>query len=300
MKPALPFLRIAIFIATLLLHFPTTISAATTLENINQSGTILLGYRDAASPFSFPDGDKKGTGYTVDICLHVAEAIKTALKRPDLKITFVQVNAQQRHDMLASGKIDLECGATTNLPEWRQAFAFTIPTFIGGVRLLAKKSTEIKTSHDIYGKKIVVIRNSSAEKVIGQQNQNRSLHANILNASNGKEAFAMVESGKADAFAHNDIMLASFIASSAKPENYHITSDMLTVEPVSIMMRKNDPEFKKIVDTEISRLITSGQIQPIYTKWFESPIPPNGINLKQPMSYLLRDSFKSPTDWVPF
>lgn len=300
MKPALPF-SMLVKLCVVLVSFSLSLSsfAAGTLEKIEKSGTVLLGYRDVASPFSFPDGKGKGTGYTVDICLNVAEAIRVALKRPDITTTFVQVSSKQRNTMLSSGEIDLECGATTNLPERREVAAFTIPTFIAGVRILAKKGSGIKTSYDLHGKKIVVINNASGEKVITQQNQTRSLNATILMANNGQDAFAMLESGKVDAFAHDDIMLANFIAASKTPEAYTLTTDMLTIEPLAIMMRKNDPEFKKVVDAEVMRLITSRTINAIYTKWFESPIPPDGINLKQPMSYLLRDSFKSPTDWVP-
>lgn len=278
---------------------PTQAQAATTLEKIAQNGTVNLGYRDSSAPFSYVVEGQTPIGYSIDICHKVVEAVKRELKRPDLAVKYTPVSSSTRISALTSGEIDLECGSTTSTAERRKQVAFTIPTFIAHARLMVRDGSGIASFYDLAGKTVVTTQGTSSEKLIKERNESYSLRATVLTGKDHAESFSMLESGKAAAFMMDDVLLYSLRAGSKTPKAYVITRDPLTVEPLAIMMRKDDPAFKKLVDAEVSRVITRGEIQGIYKKWFESPIPPHQHNLEMPMGYQLRDSFKTPTDWLP-
>ena len=274
-------------------------AAPPTLDKIAKSGSVVLGYRDAAAPFAYLDENKRPVGYSLDICLKIVDAIKRDLKRNDLAVKYVPVSAATRLTALTSGEIDLECGSTTSTAERRKQVASTIPTFVAAVRLLAPSKSGIKSIYDLGGKTVVTTKSTSSEALFNDLNKNHTLRANLVLGKDHNESFALLEAGKADAFMMDDVLLATLRASSKDPDKYALTRDPLTIEPLAIMLRKDDAAFKKLVDSELHRAITQGEINTLYRKWFESPIPPNQINLKLPMSYLLRDSFKAPTDWLP-
>ena len=274
-------------------------AAPPTLEKIAKSGTVVLGYRDAALPFAYLDDNKRPIGYSVDICLKIVDAIKRELKRNDLNIKYVPVTAATRLTALTENEIDLECGMTTSTAERRKQVASTIPTFVSSARLLAPASSSIKSIYDLTGKTVVTTKGTSSETLFNDINKNHTLRAKLVLGKDHNESFALLESGKADVFIMDDVILASMRATAKDPDKYLLSRDPLTIEPLSIMLRKDDPAFKKLVDGELYRAIMQGEINTLYRKWFESPIPPKQVNLKLPMSYLLRDSFKSPTDWLP-
>ena len=273
--------------------------AAGTLDKVSKTGIITLGYRDNSLPFSYLDENKRPVGYSIDICLKIADAVKRELKRNDLNIKYVLVNTENRLKALQSGDIDLECGSTNASSERRKEADTTIPTYIASTRLLVRADSGIKSVYDLNGKTVVTTKGTTQEKLFAEINKNHTLRAKQVLTNTHEEAFSQLEAGKADAFMLNDILLASVRAGSKTPDRYVITRDPLTIDPMSIMLRKDDPAFRKIVTGEIHRLITQGETNTLYRKWFESPIPPKQINLKLPMSYLLRDSFKSPTEWLP-
>ena len=274
-------------------------AAPPTLDKIAKSGSVVLGYRDAAAPFAYLDENKRPVGYSLDICLKIVDAIKRDLKRNDLAVKYVPVSAATRLTALTSGEIDLECGSTTSTAERRKQVASTIPTFVAAVRPLAPSKSGIKSIYDLGGKTVVTTKGTSSEALFNDLNKNHTLRANLVLGKDHNESFALLEAGKADAFMMDDVLLATLRASSKDPDKFALTRDPLTIEPLAIMPRKDDAAFKKLVDSELHRAITQGEINTLYRKWFESPIPPNQINLKLPMSYLLRDSFKAPTDWLP-
>ena len=292
------FLRILFSMSTLTIA--TVAHAVPTLEKIAKSGTINLGYRESVLPFSYLDDNKRPIGYLIDLCLKIAEAVKRELKRTDLTIKYVSVNnADTRLKALNSGEIDLECGSTNASPERRKLADFTIPTFIAATRLLVRSDSGIKSIYDLNEKTVVTTKATTQEKLFADLNTRNTLRAKQVSGKSHDESFSLLESGKADAFMLNDVLLASVRATSKTPDQYILTRDPLTIDPLAIMLRKDDVAFKKVVSAEIHRIITQGEINALYRKWFESPIPPKQINFKLPMSYLLRDSFKAPTDWLP-
>lgn len=220
------------------------------------------------------------------------------LKRP-LELRYVPVTSATRMDAVIKGDVDLECGTTTSTAERRQKVAFTVPTYIATTALLVHAGSGIASINDLSGKTVVTTKGTTAEKIFRDANERRSLRAALVEAKDHAESFSVLQARKADAFIMDDVLLYSLRASSGAPEKFEVTRDKLNIEPLSIMFSKDDPELKQIVDREISRLIVDGEIQRIYRRWFESPIPPKNINLSLPMGYLLRDSFKAPTDWLP-
>ncbi|WP_301101726.1 amino acid ABC transporter substrate-binding protein [Propionivibrio sp.] len=263
------------------------------------SGSVTLGYRDSSAPFSYLDERRRPIGYSIDICMKVVEAIRRELKRPDLAVKFTPVTSASRQQALISGDIDLECGSTTATAERRKIVSFTIPTFFAATRLMTRETSAIKSIYDLAGKTVVTTKGTSSEKFFNELNLARSLRTALVLGKDHAESFSTLEAGKADAFIMDDVLLYSLRAASKDPAKYVITRDALTVEPLSLMLRKDDWAFKKVVDNEVIRIILQGEINAIYRKWFESPIPPQQINLNLPMSYMLRDSFKVPTDWIP-
>lgn len=294
-----PFFAAHLAAAILCAIASTAAPAAGTLEKIAAKGAIVLGYRESSLPFSYLDENHKPVGYSMDICDKVVEAVRRELKRSDIAVKHVAVTTSTRISALVAGDIDLECGSTTSTTERRKQVDFTIPTFVAATRLLSRSDAKIASIYDLAGKTVVTTQGASSEQLFKEHNESRALRAKLILAKDHAESFGLVEAGKADAFIMDDVLLSSLRAASKNPENYVITRDPLTIEPLAIMLRKDDPSFKKLVDTEVARLITRGEVNALYRKWFESPIPPNGINLKLPMSYMLRDSFKVPSDWVP-
>ena len=295
-----PALCCSLALLCLTLAAPHKASASGTLEKVAKSGTLVLGHRDASAPLSYVDDTtQKPLGYMLDICYKIADALKRELKRPDLAIKHELVVSSTRISSLVDGKIDMECGSSTSTQDRLKEVAFSIPPYLDLGRVLVRKDAGVNSIYDLAGKTITTTRGTSYEKMVNELNANRSLHAKVLLAKDHEEAFENLAQGKAQAFVMKEVILASLKAGSKKPDDYVLAREVLEIQPTAIILRKDDPAFKKIVDGEILRLIQTGEINTIYKKWFESPIPPQQINLKLPMSYLLRDSFKSPTDWVP-
>lgn len=269
---------------------------AGTLKKIKDTGGITLGVRDSSIPFSYLDDKQSYQGYSIDLCMKVVSALQKQLGMSSLNVKMNPVTSATRIPLMANGTVDLECGSTTNNLERQKQVAFAPTTFVTANRLLAKKSSNIKSLDDMKGKTLVSTSGTSNLKQVTSLNGERNLGMNIMTAKDHAEAFLMVETGRAVAFAMDDILLASLAASSKSPGDYSITSEALSVEPYAIMMRRDDPAFKKAVDDAIVALFKSGEINRLYTKWFQSPIPPKGINLNIPMSEPLKAVIAKPTD----
>lgn len=276
----------------------TGAAQAGTLDKVAQTGVLTLGYQ-LAPPFSYEVDAQAPIGYSIDICLKVAEAVKRELKRPDIAVKYVKVSPVSRYPALMNGDIDLECANSANTAENRKRVAFTIPTFIAVTRLMVREDSKIKSVYDLANTTVVTIWGSNIEKVFDKLNAQRTLRASNLITNDYDGSLSVMETNKADAFIMDDVLLYTMQAASKNPTKYVITQDVLNIEPLSLMLRKDDPAFKKLVDAEVTRVIIQNEIYPIYRKWFESPIPPQQLNLKLPMVYMLRDSFKVPTDWAP-
>lgn len=292
----------SLFGITLLLTSITCTAAAQaqelngTLKKIKESGVITLGVRDSSIPFSYLDDKQSYQGYSIDLCLKTVLAIQKHLGMSSLKTVLNPVTPATRIPLMANGTIDLECGSTTNNLERQKQVAFGMTMFVTGNRLLAKKTSNIKSMADLKGKTLVSTAGTSPLKQVTIMNNEQNLGLTIISSKDHAESFLMVETGRAVAFATDDILLAALAANSKSPNDYDITKEPLSVEPYGIMMRKDDPAFKKVVDTALTQLYTSGDVIKIYNKWFLSPIPPKGVNLNFPLTPQLKYVYAHPTD----
>ena len=267
-----------------------------TLEKIKDSGAITIGHRESSVPFSYYDDNQRVIGYAMDLCYRIVDAVKSELKMKELEVKLNPVTSATRIPLIANGTIDLECGSTTNNLEREKQVAFTITHFVTANRFVSKKSENLKTVDDLKGKSIVSTSGTTNIKQITEIGSQRNLDLNIIAAKDHAEAFLMVETDRAAAFVMYDILLYSLVATSKSPGDYAISADALSVEPYGIMLRRDDPAFKKVVDTEMIATYKSGAINSIYEKWFLKPIPPKGINLDVPMSASFKKVVADPTD----
>jgi glutamate/aspartate transport system substrate-binding protein len=267
-----------------------------TLKKIKDSGSITLGHREASMPFSYYDDKQQVVGYAMDLCDRVVGAIKKELKLDKLEVKLNPVTSSTRIPLIANGTVDLECGSTTNNLDRQKQVAFTITHFVTANRFASKKSANLKTVDDLKGKTIISTSGTTNIKQITEINGQRNLGLNILAAQDHAEAFLTVETDRAAAFVMDDIILYSLVASAKTPSDYVISADPLSVEPYAIMLRRDDPAFKKVVDNAMIAIYKSGEINAIYDKWFLKPIPPKGINLNVPMGASFKKVVASPTD----
>lgn len=288
-----------LLLGALLWSLATAATAGTTLDRIRVTGKIVLGHRESSVPFSYLDGNKRPVGYALDLCLKLADTVKKKLDLKTLAIEYVMVSSSNRISMVEEGKVDMECGSTTNNAERRNKVAFTVPHYITGARYMVRADETVTDIVGLEGKRVVSTKGSTPIKAIERTNRERVLRLVLQEAPDHARAVEMVEKSESDAFVMDDVLLYGLIASRAQPEKLKVIGKFLTVEPLAIMLPKDDPEFKAILDAEMKRMIVSKEAQTIYDHWFMRPIPPKNTSLNLPMNYLLRDFWKYPTDQVP-
>jgi glutamate/aspartate transport system substrate-binding protein len=232
----------------------------------------------------------------MDLCMRIVDAVKAELKLAKLDVKLNPVTSATRIPLMANGTIDLECGSTTNNLERQKQVAFTITHFVTANRYVAKKASNINKLEDLKGKTVVSTSGTTNIKWATEENAKRNLGMNIVAAKDHAEAFLMVDTGRAAAFFMDDILLYSLVANSKNPGEWMIGSEAYTIEPYGIMLRRDDPAFKKVVDNAMAQTFKSGAVMPIYEKWFLKPIPPKGINLNVPLSPQFKNVIANPTD----
>ena len=273
---------------------PAAAQDSVTLKRIAEKKTIVLGVREGSNPFSYLDAKQQYIGYSIDLCMKIVDAVKAHLKMPDLKVTMTKVTPQIRIQMVVNGEVDLECGTTTNTMERQKTVAFTVSTYFTGTRLLVKPSSLIRNFKDLKGKTVVVTTGTTNERAIKEYNLQESLGIRFVQARDHHEALAAIDKGTAAAFPMDDVFLHTIRAIAANPPEYVVVGDFLTDEPYAIMLRKDDPAFKKVADDALIAVFKSGEINKIYARWFDSPIPPRNVNLMIPMNNTLKRLIRSP------
>ena len=268
----------------------TTEAAATdtngTLQKIKDSGTIVVGHRDSSIPFSYiADDPNQPIGYAHDLEMKVVEAVKQKLNMPQTRIPLVQ-----------NGTVDFECGSTTNNEERQKQVAFSNGFFEIGTRLLTNKDSGIQNFEDLKGKTLVTTAGTTSERYIRQYNDDNKMDMNIISAKDHGEAFLMLENGRADAFMMDDVLLAGEKAKAKNPDEWVIVGEPQSFEIYGCMMRKDDPEFKAVVNEALNNVFSSGEINSIYDKWFLNPVPPKNVNLNFEMSDNLKALIADPHD----
>jgi glutamate/aspartate transport system substrate-binding protein len=274
----------------------TALADSAVLRKIRDTGLITVGHRLTSVPFSYLDAKLRPIGYSMDLCQRVVEAIRTRLDLRDLEVKLVTVTSATRMPLVANGSVDLECGVTTNTVERQKTQAFSVTTFVAASRLLAKKESEIHTLEDLRGKVVASTIATTSIRYLNSVNESRKLDMRIVAGQDDTDAFQMVLNDRAVAFAMDDVLLRSLQAAAANPGDYGISDEALSVEPYGLGLPRDDLVFKQLVDGVLVELYRSGEIQAIYRKWFQLPIPPRGINLQLPMSDSLKRAIAQPTD----
>lgn len=255
-----------------------------TLKKIKDTGTLVIGYRPASIPFSFLDKNEHPAGYSIDLCLRIAAAVKAKLHMKHLKIKYVQDSPVNRIPLIVNGTTDLECGSSTNTLIRQQQVDFALTTFITGTQLLVKKGSGIKQIEDMNGKVIALAPGTTNFRVIKNIIKKEHLNIKVINVKDHPEGFLAVETGRADAYSTDGILLHGLIVKSKHPKDYAVVGRLLSYEPYSFMIRRNDDAFRLVVDTTLANLFRTGEIYKIYDKWFD----PMGF----PASKLLKAAFQ--------
>ena len=271
-------------------------SSSQTLKKVADSNKITVSYREASVPFSYLISPTRAVGFSVELTDAIVDDVRRKLKKPNLEVAYIPVSSQTRIPLLINGTYDLECGSTTNNAARGKDVAFAISHFYTGTRLLTKKTSGIKNYADLAKMTVASTVGSTNEKVLRKYSTDNNLDIQIVLGKDYDDSFALVENDRAVAFAMDDILLFGLMANSKNPDSLEVVGDALQVEPYGCMLRKGDPEFKKLVDDTITRLLKSGEFARLYSKWFQSPIPPKGINLNMPMSEQLKANLKERSD----
>ena len=267
-----------------------------TLKKIRDNGSITLGIRESSYPLSYLDEKQQPIGYHIDICNRIVDAVKLRLKLPALKVQHQAVTSQNRIPLVANGTVDLECGSTTNNEARQKQVAFAPTTFVTNVRMAVKKSSGIKSLDQLGRKPVATTTGTTSVQLMRAHEKGKGVDFKEVYGKDHADSFLMLETDRAVAFVMDDNLLAGLIATSKAPNNYAIVGEVLSIEPIAIMLRRGDPEFKKLVDDTVKSLMKKGEINKLYARWFMSPIPPKQVNLNFPISELLKFLIESPSD----
>jgi glutamate/aspartate transport system substrate-binding protein len=267
-----------------------------TLKKIKETGVVSLGYRDAYLPFSYLNDKQEPLGYTLDICQKIVGALKQELQLSNLQTKYVSVVAASRTPLLVNHTIDLECGVTTNTLDRQKQIGFLTTSYVASAKFVAKKSSGLKSVADLKGKAVVVVTGTTGEKIAKELDNKQGMGLRMLQAKDGAEAFIMLETGRASAYINDDALIFGAIANNKRPDDFHLLAEALSEEPYGIAIRKDDLQFKAFADKVIRGLYTSGEINQIYKRWFEQPVPPRNVVLNVPMGPALKNAIANPND----
>ncbi|MGJ7545817.1 amino acid ABC transporter substrate-binding protein [Variovorax sp. LT1R16] len=263
-----------------------------TLDKIKASGKAVLGVREASPPMAYMLGaGEKYVGYHVELCERVLKDIV-----PNAKLEYMAVTAQNTIPLVQNGTLDIGCGPTTNNTARQQQVAFALTTYVSEVRMATKVDSGITSLDQLAGRNVSASTGTTAVQLLRKRERATNATYNTMLGKDHLESFLMLESGRADAFVLDDNLLAGIIANAKNPTSYRIVGDALGAEPIALLFRKDDPAFKTAVDDALRKLMKSGELEKIYTKWFVAPIPPRNTSLNLPMSPALKQLIAEPND----
>ena len=289
-------LAVATLIAAAFVATPAVAQESPTLKKIKDTGSITLGHRESSIPFSYYNDQQQVIGYSQELMLKAVDGVKEQLKLAKLDTKLMPVTSANRITLVQNGTIDIECGSTTNNLERQKQVGFSTTIFVIGTKLMTKKDSGIKDFPDLAGKNVVTTAGTTSERLLRKMNEDKQMKMNIISAKDHGEAFLTLETGRAVAFMMDDALLYGEMAKAKKPGDWIVTGTAQSKEAYGCMVRKDDPEFKKVVDAALTKAMTSGEAEKIYAKWFMNPIPPKGLNLAMPLSDEMKALYKAPND----
>jgi glutamate/aspartate transport system substrate-binding protein len=252
-------------------------AASATLDKMKSSGTVTMGVRESSIPMSYTTGDSRFDGYHVEICRMILADIKDKLGMNTLRINYQPVTSQNRVPLVQNGTVDIECGTTTNNVNRAKDVAFANTLYVEEVRIAVKANSGIKSISDLAGKKVATTTGTTSVQLLRKHERANGVNFDEVYGKDHADSFLLLESGRADAFVMDGSILAGNIANSKNPKDYKIVGEVLSTEPISIMVRKDDPEFKAAVNAAIAKIVANGNMPKLWNKWFLSPIPPKNI-----------------------
>jgi len=295
-KVALPALAASLFAGIASVAWAQESSGVTqlsgALKKIKATKTISIGYRDASIPFSYLNAARQPIGYSIDLCLEIAEDVRGDLGDDTIQVKYVPVNTQNRIPSVIDGTIDLECGQTTNNAERQKQVAFSPVIFVSGTKLLVKRASKLKSYRDLKGRSVAVTLASTNEAAIRALNSKEGLNITVVVLPDNAQAFEAVDSGKVDAWAGDDAVLFATVAEAKNPREFSVLDEFLSYDPYGIMYRKNDPDFDALVNHTFTRLAETRELARIYEQWFLRKLP-SGRTLGIAMSRQLESIFES-------
>lgn len=267
-----------------------------TLKKIKDNGVIVVGHRESSVPFSYYDNQQLVVGYSQEYSNQIVDAVKKKLNLPSLQVKMLPITSQNRIPLLQNGTYDFECGSTTNNVERQKQAAFSNTLFVVGTRLLVKSGSDTKEFKDLAGKPVVVTSGTTSEVLLNKLNDTGKMNMRIISVKDHGDSFRTLESGRAVAFMMDDALLAGERAKAKKPDQWQILGTPQSREAYGCMLRKDDPEFKKLVDDTIAQAQSSGEAAKWFEKWFKQPIPPKNLNMNFELSDDMTLLFKDPND----
>lgn len=271
-------------------------SGLPTLEKISRTATISLGHRESSVPFSYYDSKRQVVGYSHDLMLAAVERIRRELKLPALAVKLVPVTSQNRIPLVQNGSVDLECGSTTHNRERARQVAFSVSIFQTSSRLLTRQGSGIQELADLQGRRVAVTAGTTSERSLLLHGEATGTRFDILKVKDHGDGFQSVQEGRAAAFLMDEAMLYGLRVKADRPGDWRVVGQPMAAEVYACMLRKDDPRFKALVDRSLTELMQSGEALKIYRRWFQSPIPPRGLNLNWPAPEALLELYRSPND----
>lgn len=266
-----------------------------TIAKVKASGEITMGVRDSAGPLSYTLGEGKYTGYHYEVCQRIIANLEKVVGKK-LTVKYLSVTSQNRIPLVMNGSVDIECGATNNSAVRQKDIAFVLTTYVTEVRIAVKADSGITSLDQLNGKRVATTTGTTSVQLLRRNERAKGMDFHEVFGKDHADSFLLLESGRADAFVMDGQILASNIATSKTPGDYRILGDVLSVEPTAIMLRKDDPAFKKLADDTVRALIKTGELAKMYDKWFVQPIPPNNVRMGMPASAATKAAWADPND----
>jgi len=263
-----------------------------TLKKVKETGIFTVGYRESSLPLSYLDDKLKPVGFSIELCKHVVDAVKAKLGMPDLNVKYNPVTSATRIPLVANGTVDIECGSTANMTSRQQQVGFSYTFFVPQFKWIVRADSNIKSAEDLRGKTVAVTAGTNTALFVNKMNNEENLGMTITQGKDHAESFLLVETGRASAWMEDDVLLAGFRANAKSPADFKLLDKSYPSDPYALMIRKDDPQFKALVDEALAQLMRAGEFEQLYTQWFQRPIPPKGVNMDLPMSDALKHDIK--------
>jgi glutamate/aspartate transport system substrate-binding protein len=267
-----------------------------TLRKVKETGTFTIGHRDSSIPLSYLDDKLLPVGFSIDLCKHVVDAVKAKLEMANLQVKYNPVTSATRIPLVANGTVDIECGSTANMTSRQTQVGFSYTFFVPQFKWIVRANSNIQTENDLRGKTVAVTAGTNTALFVNKMNSEGKLGMTVLNGKDHAESFLLVETGRASAWMEDDILIAGFRANAKRPADFKLLDRSYPSDPYALMLRKDDPQFKTLVDETLAKLMRSGEFEKLYAQWFERPIAPKGINIQLPMSDALKRVIQDPND----